>query len=389
MDILARDAIKSLVQVQTPGCICLSLYMPTERQGSPDIQQNPLRFRHLLSQARERVTGLGLRSTEADKYLEPAERLLEDTFFWLNVSDGLAVFLSKDYFRYYRLPARFPELLVAANRFHVKPLLTFTAADGLFYAMTLSQKSVRLLQCTRFGCNEIDLAGKVPRSLAEAMRYDDVDREAQFHVHFGRGIPSLGNAGLAGHGDEVEETKENLLRFFLLVDRGLQREVLHEETAPLVLVSVDYLFPIYRKANTYKNLLDKAVEGGPDRMSAHDLHRQAWGVAEPYFQKRREEAERAYRELAGLGRVTNDLDKIVAESNYGRVHILFVAADLQKWGSYDPAANRVEMHSSEESCDVDLLDLAAGQTLAHRGEVFAVEADKVPGGGLAAAALRY
>ncbi|MDO8490812.1 MAG: hypothetical protein Q7T04_02210 [Dehalococcoidia bacterium] len=389
MDILAKDELKALVQTQTQPGVCVSIYMPTYRPGSPDVQQNPLRFRKLLEQAQQRLTGTGLKRAEADKYLEPAERLLEDTFFWLNVSDGLAVFLSRDYFRYYRLPAQFPELVAVANRFHVKPLLTITAADGLFYVLAISQKTVRLLQCTRFSFNEVNIAGKIPRSLAEALRYDDVDREAQYHQHSGRGVPGLGNTGVTAHGDEVEDTKDNLLRFFFLVDRGLQREILHNETAPLVVMGVDYLFPIYRKANTYRHLLDKEVEGNPDKMAAHELHRLAVSVVEPQFKKRQEEATRIYRESAGLGRATTDLDKIVAESYNGRVYILFVAANQQKWGSYDPVANKVETHSQEESRDVDLLDFAVSQTLAHRGEVYAVEADKVPGGGPAAAALRY
>ncbi len=389
MDILERDDLKTLVQQQTPGCICVSVYMPTYKPGSPDVQQNPLRYRKLLEQAEERLMGMGLKRGEAEKYLEPARKLLGDTQFWLNVSDGLAVFLSRDYFRYYRLPAQFPELLAVATRFQVKPLLPLTSADGLFYILALSQKTVRLLKCTRLSFNEVNIAGKVPRSIAEALQYDDTDREQQFHQHSGKGIPSMGDAGQYAHGDVVVDNKDNLLRYFFLIDKALQREVLHNETAPLVVVSVDYLFPIYRKANTYKHLLDKEVEGNPDRMSLQEMHRLAASAVEPQFKKRQEQAARIYLESAGLGRATNDLDKVVTESYNGRVYILFVAADQQKWGTFDPVANSVDLHPGEAACDVDLLDYAAGQTLAHRGEVYAVDADKVPGGGAIAAVLRY
>ncbi len=261
------------------------------------------------------------------------------------------------------------------------------ALDGRFYVMAISQKAVRLLQCTRFGFNELDIAGKIPRSLAEALRFEDIDREAQYHVHFG--VAGMGGEMLTAHGAEVEETKENLLRFFFLVDRSLQREILHNETAPLVIIGVDYLFPIYQKANTYEYLLDKAVERSPDKLSPIELHQQAVSVVEPYFKKRQEEATRLYREFGGLKRSTSNLEEIVSDSYLGRVYILFVTANLQQWGNYDPFANKVEVHSKEESCDVDLLDFAAAHTLAHHGEVYAVEAGKVPDGGLAAAVLRY
>jgi hypothetical protein len=389
MDIFPKDDLRTLVEAQTVGCICVSIYMPTYRAGRTDVQQNPVRLKKLLREAQERLRRIGLRRTEADAYLQSAERLLDDSFFWVNMSDGLVIFLSKDYFHYYRLPIQLPELVVVANRFHVKPLLPMFAVDGRFYAMAISQKVVRLLQCTRFGFNELDIAGKIPRSLAEALRFEDIDREAQYHLHFGRGVAGLGGQMLSAHGAEVEETKENLQRFFFLVDRGLQREFLHNETAPLVLIGVDYLFPIYQEANTYEYLLDKAVEGSPDKLSAIELHQHAVSAVRPYFKKRQDEAMRLYREFAGLKRSTANLEEIVSRSYLGRVYILFVAANLQQWGNYDPLTNKVEIHSNEESCDIDLLDFAVAHTLAHRGEAYAVEADKVPDGGLAAAVLRY
>jgi len=389
MDILPSGELRSLVQVQTVGCICVSIYMPTFRPGRTEVQQNPVRLKKLLREAREKLIRVGLKRTEADGYLQPADRLLDDSFFWMNMSDGLVVFLSKDYFRYYRLPMELPELAVVANRLHLKPLLPLLAADGRFYVMAISQKGVRLLHCTRFRFDELDLAGKMPRSLAEALQYDDFDRESQYHHHLGRGVPSVGGGMITAHGPEVEETKENLLRFFFLVDRGLQREFLHNETAPLVMIGVDYLFPIYEKANTYLYLLDESVDGNPDKMSPAELHKQGLAAVEPYFKKRQEKAMWLYREAAGLGRTTTDLEKIVSDSYTGRVNVLFVAANQEKWGNYDPVANRVEFDSGEGSCAVDLLDFAAAHTLAHRGEVYAVETNEVPDGGPAAAVLRY
>ncbi|MBI3040595.1 MAG: hypothetical protein HYY80_02940 [Chloroflexi bacterium] len=387
MDTLSKDELRTLVEAQTVGCVCISIYMPTYRAGRTEVQQNPVRLKKLLHEAHERLEKIGLKRAEADVYLQSAQRLLDDSFFWVNMSDGLVIFLSKDYFRYYRLPTQLPELVVVANRFHVKPLLPMLAVDGRFFVMAISQKAVRLLQCTRFGFDELDIAGKMPRSMAEALRYDDVDREAQYHVHFG--VAGLGGGVVTAHGAEVEETKENLQRFFFLVDKSLQREFLHNETAPLVIIGVDYLFPIYQKANTYKYLLNKEIKGNPDKMSPIELHQQGVSVVEPYFKKRQEEAMRLYHEFVGLGRTVKNLEKIVSDSYQGRVYILFVDDTLQKWGNYDPSANKVEVHAKEESCDVDLLDFAAAHTLAHRGEVYAVEAGKVPNGGLAAAVLRY
>jgi len=390
MDVFSKDELKTLVSFQEVGCICVSIYMPTYRPGRADVQQNPVRLRNLLRQAHEGLMKAGLRKPEADAYLVPAERLLDDSFFWMNMSDGLAIFLSRDYFRYYRLPVSFPEMAVTANRFHVKPLLPMLSTDGRFFVMALSQHTVRLLQCTRFGFQPLNVDGRVPKSLGEALRFDHFDRETQYHEHFG--VKSLGGtagATLTAHGPEVEDTKENLERFFFMVDRGLQRELLHNETAPLVIVSVGYLFPIYQKANTYEYLLDKEATGSPDKMTDGELHRLALGVVTPYFKKRQEEMVRRYASLTGSKQATNDIKKIVPDAYFGRVYAVFVDAAQQRWGTFDPVENKVEVHDTEKSCDVDLLDFVAAHTLAHRGEVYALPKEKFPSDAPVAAVLRY
>jgi hypothetical protein len=83
------------------------------------------------------------------------------------------------------------------------------------------------------------------------------------------------------------------------------------------------------------------------------------------------------------------MEKIVPGSYHGNVDILFIAANAEKWGSYDSYADKVTFHTREETCDVDLLDFIAGNTIVNGGEVYAVDADRVPGGNAVAAVFRY
>ena len=390
MDIFTKADLRNLVELQTAGCVSLSMYIPTYKPGRAEIQQNPARLKNMLREAEERLVKTGIRGTEVDSYLKPARRLLEDSYFWTRMSDGLVIFLSKDYFSYYRLPIEFPELLVIANTFHIKPLLPILASDGRFFVLAISQKSARVLECTRFGYKELDIAGKIPQSVEEALQFHGIDREreSQYHLQYSRGS-TAGSTKLAAHGPETVDTKDDLVRFFSLVDRGLQREILHNETAPLIVVTVDYLFPIYQKENTYEFLLGKAIEGNPDKSSLFELHEQSVSVALPYFQKKAEEAKRIYGKYTEPQHSAVSLDEIVTDAYDGRVRILFIADNGQKWGKYDPMTRKVEIHSKAEPCDIDLLDFAAAHTLAHRGDVYTLKAGKVPDGGIAAAVLRY
>src|SRR5215207_478989 len=101
MDLLPRGELEKLVE--ECGWPCVSILLPTHRVGT-ETQQDPIRLKNLLGEAREDLLANGLRSIEVDQILEPARELLADEVFWRYQSDGLALFLSRNDFRSYRLP---------------------------------------------------------------------------------------------------------------------------------------------------------------------------------------------------------------------------------------------------------------------------------------------
>ena len=114
------------------------------------------------------------------KMLEPASKFLQDYDFWQHQSDGLAIFLSSNRVRRYRLPLNFEELMVVTDHFHIKPLLPLFTGDGQFYILALSQNEVRLLLGTRDSVSQIDI-GQVGGSLAEAIPSTNHQMSLQLH----------------------------------------------------------------------------------------------------------------------------------------------------------------------------------------------------------------
>ena len=382
MKVFTRDELRILTAA--PVAPCVSIYMPTHRVPTEN-QQDRTRLKNLLRQAQEALQAYGLRPTEAEALLEPAVDLLGAISFWKDKRDGLALFLSPGNFRHYQLPTTFEPLVVVAHRFHVKPLLAFLGGNE-FFVLALSQNSVRLFEGSPFGLSAIDDLAGVPRSLAEALKYDDLEKQLQFRS--GTSVGGKGERPAAFHGQEAEDTKDRLLRYFRQIDQGL-RDLLREEQAPLILAGVEYLRPIYKEANTYQHLLEEGITGNPQGLSADDLHQQAWALAQPRFAKAEEKAAARYRQLAGTGKTSQDAREIVPAAYHGRVEFLFVAVGRQQWGDYDPGANQVHLHPEARPGDFDLLDLAATQVLLHGGAVYAVEPSRVPDGARLAAVFRY
>ncbi len=385
MSILSDAELKTLAQEHEGPCI--SIFMPTHRGGA-ETQQSRIRLKNLLTRAEERLIAGGLRRPEAGELLDPVQELLENEVFWQHQSDGLAVFVSQDAFRHYQMPFDLEELLIVGQKFHLKPLLPLLSGDGSFYVLALSQNKVRLLQGTRDSVDEVGLEG-IPASLAEALKYDDIEKQLQFrtqaHTPGGKGGRS---AIFHGHGAESDYAKTNILRYFQLVDDGLAK-LLRDERSPLMLAGVDYLHPIYREANNYPHLLDEGIEGNPEDLSAKQLHRRAWAIVHPIFQAAQREALAKYEELEGTGLTSKDVEEIVAAAHHGRVEMLFVALRRQQFGFFDPDTDSVREGEQKEPGSEDLLGFAAIQTFLNGGAVYAVEPEGVPGGALLAAVFRY
>ncbi len=378
MELLRKEEIKSLANDSTGPCI--SIFLPTHR-GGVEIKQGPIRLKNLLREAEQQLLVRKMRPAEVKELLEPAEQLTEDFGFWQHQGEGLAVFLTSRFARWYRLPVRFDELVVVAGRFHLKPLLRLLTEDGLFYLLALSQNEVRLFQCTRHGVREMELPAGTPASLDQVLQVSGLERQLQVHTAGGGPL-------YHGHGAASEDAKQDLREFFRLLDKGL-REVLRDQRAPLVLAGVEYLFPLYREANTYPHLVSAGVPGNPQGKRAEELREAAWAVVEPVFRKERESARQLLDELAGSARASLNLREIVPAACQGRVDRLFVAVGVQQWGSFNQGTQKVRISRSYRVDDVDLLDLAALQTLQQGGAVYAVTEQQVPGGGKAAAIFRY
>lgn len=388
MDILKQTDLKELIE--TPREWCVSIYLPTHRFGR-EQQQDPIRFKNLITQAQEKLLESGLRRPEVQEMIHPAENLLEDKDFWQRQSDGLAVFLAPDFSRIYRLPSKFDELLVVASNFQIKPLLPLLAENGQFYILALSLNEIRLFLSTRDTINRVDLPD-VPTSMQEALWMDDPEKHLDFHTAKKNPSTSADRPAMF-HGQGVqadEQEKKNILRYFKLVDNGLSR-LLSDITIPMVLAGVDYLLPIYHQANTYSNVLDEGLEGNPEELDEKKLHKSAWELVEPRFVQEQKEALEQFKQLHGQKNdlASDDLKAVVKAANFGRVDTLIVPSGVQRWGRYDAQENKVVLETEPKPGNEDLLDLAAARTLFNSGKVFTVQPENLPGDGDLAAIMRY
>ncbi len=385
MELLSRDEIKQLLDQRGMGH-CVSLYMPTQK-GREKAKENSIRFKSLITRAERQFEKTGQNKQDLKKLLDPAKKLIDDSYFWANQSDGFAFFLSPVYSKFYRLPVEFEELAVVRDSFHIKPLFRLLASDGQFYVLALSQKDARLLRGTSAQVEEIDLS-EIIKNFEDKFAGELPEQHLQFHTR----APATGDVRSAiyfGHGGEIDSIqKERLLKYFRFIDRELQ-EKLNQTSVPLVLACVEHLASVYREVSKFPLLFEKIIKGNPEQVSAQDLHGQAWEIVKSYFDQKQLEAKARYRELAGTGKTANTVMDIVPAAFHGRISDLFVVPGLQQWGYFDPESETVKISEGPLTGNEDLIDLAAAETFLNSGNVYALKNEQMPDQGFICAVYRW
>ena len=383
MDQLSKEELKELMV--SGGDYCVSLYLPAH-ENPFEAREDSLRFKNMVKEAERLLTEGGMKGQEAREFLAPLRKLLDDPAVWQYQPKGLAVFLSRALFRYFRLPLKLEELLVVTRSFHLKPLISLFAENDGFYILAISQKDIRLLAGNRFRAWEMEI-DSIPKSLDAAIKYDEPKREFQFKAKAPIGTGRR-FAFVFAHGAGLDDSKDDIRRFLLQVDRGLQ-EVLRLERAPLILAGVDYLLPIYREVNTYPHLLEEGIIGNPELLNPEELHARAWPKVQSYFLNAGKETIAQYEELVDKGRASKNLRVILPAASQGRVYKLLVAKGLQVWGNFIPDQGIVEIEDKPRTGNEDLLDRAVLETILNGGMVFAVEQSALPVDTSIAAVFRY
>ncbi len=140
---------EDLERLSTPRkSLCVSLYIPTHRRGN-DVQQDPIRLKNAVSEAKRQLVEFGTAEGDADKLLAPAADLVAlnaSDEFWQHQSDGLAILLSDNEATLFQLPTDFNEEVAVSDRFYVKPLIRTTNADEQFHLVTVSRGEVSVFR---------------------------------------------------------------------------------------------------------------------------------------------------------------------------------------------------------------------------------------------------
>lgn len=353
---------------------CLSLYQPTHRRH-PDNQQDPIRFRHLV-----KALQTSLRQQHAadavQSLLEPFESLAQDHDFWNHTQDGLAVLGALGLFRVFLLQSPVPELAMAADSFHTKPLRRSLQSVGRYQVLALSLHKVQLFEGDRNALDAVALAPDVPQSMTAALGGELTEPHSSVSSHGG-----LGGGHMAmhhGQGGKKDEIDGDAQRFFRAVDRAVLEHHSNPSGLPLMLAALPEHHHLFREVSHNPFLMSGGLMVDPMGLTQDALRQRAWDVAAPQQQAQQAAWSDAYAAAAAKGLGSDNLSVVAHAAVAGRVATLLIEAQRQVAGRIDGSTGRIDPSALDNPRVNDVLDDLGTMVEKMGGHVHVLPAERMP-----------
>ena len=368
IDLPTRADIEALALWR--GAPAVSIYLATTPVPQ-DTGVDRIELKNLLKAAVAELEAAGTPKRQIWPIEQAVEALIADEGFWSVQARSLAIFVTPERIRTFRLPNRLVSVLEVADRFLLKPLLRAVTFPQDAYVLAVSMGGVRLVEVDAdLPPHEVKVPG-LPRDMASAL-----------------GRASHGER--TGAGTTGDETSEHALltRYARAIDQAL-RPVLSGHGRPLIVAAAEPLASVYRAVSTYPHTAGAVIGGNADRTPDHELAAEARKVLDGIYAQDIETLAALYATREAQGRATGDIVQAARAATYGAVDTLIVDMDEVVAGTVDDETGAVTFGEPGLAETYGVVDEIARRTLLAGGRIVSARRADVPGGGDLAAILRY
>ena len=361
----------------------ISLYQPTHK-SFPDNKQDTIVFKNLL---RVIETSLKQIATDdlTDSIMKPFYELKEDTAFWSNTSEGIAVLASQNKCIVFILHNPVKEFAVVANSFHIKPLIKAFQSTENHQLLGLSRENFTLYQGNRYGFEEIVVKKGTPRTMKEVLG----DQLSESYLSHGSYAGSGGPTMYHGHGDVKHEIDKDTEKYFRYVDSYVFENYSKTSKLPLILVSLTEYHSEFKRLSNNPYLLEEGINKSIDSLDLDEIQNRAGSIIEAINMEKIQKLAESYAESESKSLGSSDLEQVAKAAYESRVETILIEEDIIVPGKIEEKTGKVKLGDIDSpDCD-DILDDLAELVLSGGGTVFVLPKEKMPGTTGIAAIFRY
>ncbi len=352
------------------GAAQVSIYLDVTPE-TEQIDAARIRLKQLTDDAVAQLEGAGVNQRIIWPVEEQLQDLMDDDDFWRLQANGLAIFVTPDTLRSFRLPNQLTETVQVSDRFHLKPLLRAVSMPQHAFILALAENELRVIELLGY-------------QAAQEIRVPDLPKDAASVA----GTANVNSRSYSGRRGGSEGQKLLLRKYCRAIDAAL-RGFLSGRTEPLIVAATEPLLSIYRSVNTYPALAGQVIETSPVRIPAHELAAPARTILEKLNAERIEEFAAIYSARENEGRATTQMTRVARAATFGAVDTLLVDMDTVVPGTVDDQTGEITIDESANGENYGIVDEIAARVLANGGKVLAVRRADIPQQAELAAVLRF
>lgn len=363
-EMTVNEALKLVKAKSEPA---ISLYVGTnvsERDGPGKIRGNLQR----LYKTAEALVSRTHDARKRDRLLGPLKRALA-ALRLSRAKGGVAIYHTESFTGVVKIPTAVADLVVAADSFHLKPVLRAAQLRRTYYVLAFRKKYADLILVTA----------------------DETKKVERIELHFINERPTGGEVPSRRwlkEGLKVRRQKD--LRIAMETLNRQLESYLHGDRSPLLLAGPHHLQEAFRDSCSYQHLLERGMVGHIEDIDIKALGQLSTTIMEPYFAEIDMQALANFRKADAAGLGSTSLRQIAESAARGQVQSLLIAEDRQVWGHLDRENGtiRVVEHRSDATAD-DLLDDIAEIVLLKGGKVTVLPSSEMPSKQPIAAVMRW
>jgi hypothetical protein len=367
IDLPTRADILSLTETRAHPAVTIYLSTTPLTQAA---QADRIALRNLIDAAVAQLTAADTPKRAIWPIEAAVAEIIADDGFWAHQANALAVFLTPDSVRTFRLPSKLTSSVHVSDRFHIKPLLRSVTFPHEAYVLSIGAGALRLIEVTAdLPPHPVAVPG-LPRDMGDAIgRRSHVAKDKE------------GRSG--------EQTSEVALftRYAREVDAAL-RPVLSGHESPLIVAATEPMASVYRSVSSYPHTAAEVISGSADHTPDHELAAAARAILDRIYAGQIKALKALYAERTSQGRATTDIAQAAHAATFGAVDTLMVDMDVTVPGTVD-ADGAVTFAKVDDAVTYGVVDEIVARALHGGARIVAARKDDIPGGGALAAILRY
>ena len=189
--------------------ICASILMTTHKAGvEVNERVDQKAFKNALLQVEKILAQRNTDGTLIKKILKPGYDLVHDESAWLNMNNGLAVYIAEDFMKFIRLPGTVNNEVVVNSSFSVMQLVPFMVRIEYFYLLDLNKRNCRFFRADYFGIEHIPVE-EMPNAVDDVVHFENKDDRNLFRLS-SNGSKGANYHGI-GSGKPDEKTKYRII----------------------------------------------------------------------------------------------------------------------------------------------------------------------------------